>query len=223
MTIALESQIATEPLSLALKTSTAIAHERAEHSTFMDELLGGRLSVAEFTRLQEQSWLFYTALEKAARAVADDPIAADIVDPLLERVPALEADLDALHGSTTWRDAVRPLPATEEYIARLEDIAAHNDAARLVAHHYVRYLGDLSGGQVIGRMMQRHYGLGEDCLSFYRFADIPKVKPYKDQYRATLDALPLSSTDRQRLLAEATDAFVFNLNVFNALGANLPA
>ena len=91
--------------------------------------------------------------------------------------------------------------------------------ARLLAHHYVRYLGDLSGGQVIGRMMQRHYGVSDECVTFYRFAEIPKTKPYKDNYRAALDALPIDAADRERLLAEAADAFLLNLNLFNALGA----
>ena len=50
-----------ESLSTALKTSTAEAHDKAEHSVFMDELLAGKLSVADFIALQEQSWLFYSA------------------------------------------------------------------------------------------------------------------------------------------------------------------
>lgn len=207
----------TAPLSQALRTSTAAAHEQAEHSTFMDELLKGNLGVEEFIVLQEQSWLFYSALEEAARAVAQDPIAADIVDPALERVPSLESDLDALHGSTEWRDNVTMLPATEAYVRRLQEIGESKDTARLIAHHYVRYLGDLSGGQVIGRMMQRHYGVSEDAVTFYRFTDIPKVKPYKDNYRAALDALPLSEEDRERLLNEAAEAFLFNLNLFNGI------
>lgn len=208
-----------ESLSAALKTSTAEAHDKAEHSVFMDDLLAGKLSVADFIALQEQSWLFYSALEDAARAVADHPLASGIVDPALERVNALEHDLDHLHGSTEWRTTVTPLPATAEYIARLNDIEETKDVARLLAHHYVRYLGDLSGGQVIGRMMQRHYGVSDECVTFYHFAEIPKTKPYKDNYRAALDALPIDAADRERLLAEAADAFLLNLNLFNALGA----
>ena len=185
-----------ESLSAALKTSTAEAHDKAEHSVFMHELLAGKLSVANFIALQEQSWLFYSALEDAARAVADHPLASEIVDP-----------------------TVTPMPATVEYIARLNDIEETKDVARLLAHHYVRYLGDLSGGQVIGRMMQRHYGVSDECVTFYHFAEIPKTKPYKDNYRAALDALPIDAADRERLLAEAADAFLLNLNLFNALGA----
>lgn len=206
------------PLSKELKASTADAHESAEYSTFTQDLMGGSLTVADFIALQEQSWLFYQALENAARVVADDPIAAAIVDPALERVPSIEADLDALHGNTDWRGNVEPLPSTAMYVARLNEIAANADAPGLIAHHYVRYLGDLSGGQVIARMMQRHYGLGPEVLSFYRFTEIPKVKPYKDNYRAALDALPLEGSDRQRLLDEACEAFLFNFNLFADLG-----
>ncbi|MEZ2120873.1 MULTISPECIES: heme oxygenase (biliverdin-producing) [unclassified Corynebacterium] len=206
------------PLSKALKASTADAHESAEYSTFTQDLMAGDLTVADFIALQEQSWLFYRALENAARVVANDPIAAVIVDPALERVPSIEADLDALHGNSEWRETVIPLPATVAYVARLNEIADAADAPGLIAHHYVRYLGDLSGGQVIARMMQRHYGLGPEVLSFYRFAEIPKIKPYKDSYRAALDSLPLGVSDRERLLDEACAAFLFNFNLFAELG-----
>ncbi|MCK7641860.1 biliverdin-producing heme oxygenase [Corynebacterium sp. P6145] len=220
MTTAIQSRQESDflPLSKALKSSTADAHKSAEYSTFTQDLMAGKLTVADFIALQEQSWLFYRALENAARAVADDPIAAAIVDPALERVPSIEADLDALHGTTDWREKVTALPATEAYVASLNEIADDADAPGLIAHHYVRYLGDLSGGQVIARMMQRHYGLGPEVLSFYRFAGIPKVKPYKDSYRAALDSLPLEASDRERLLDEACAAFLFNFNLFADLG-----
>ncbi|MBI8989354.1 heme oxygenase (biliverdin-producing) [Corynebacterium meridianum] len=220
MTTAIQSRQESDflPLSEALKSSTADAHKSAEYSTFTQDLMAGKLTVADFIALQEQSWLFYRALENAARVVADDPIAAAIVDPALERVPSIEADLDALHGNTEWRGTVTPLPATAAYVARLNEIADTADAPGLIAHHYVRYLGDLSGGQVIARMMQRHYGLGPEVLSFYRFAEIPKIKPYKDSYRAALDSLPLEASDRERLLDEACAAFLFNFNLFADLG-----
>lgn len=206
-----------ETLSAVLKESTRDAHDRAEHSVFMDKLLGGELGMKEFVALQEQQWLFYKALEAAARAVADQPLLADIFDPELERVASLEHDLDFLHGNSEWREHIEALPATKEYIACLEEIAESKDAVRLIAHHYVRYLGDLSGGLVIGLMMKRHYDVDEQGITFYNFDGIPKVKPYKDHYRAALDALPLDSEDRERLLAEASDAFLFNRNVFSDL------
>ena len=63
-----------ESLSAALKTSTAEAHDKAEHSVFMDDLLAGKLSVADFIALQEQSRLFYSALEDAAMICGAGPL-----------------------------------------------------------------------------------------------------------------------------------------------------
>lgn len=204
-------------LSEALRTHTAQAHEEAEHSTFMNDLLTGKLDAQAFIKLQEQSWLFYTALEAAARACTEDSRAAGLLDPRLERKETLEADLDKLHENTTWRDNVTATAATASYVERLESIEAAKDFPRLVAHHYVRYLGDLSGGQVIARLVNREYGVSEEALSFYCFEDLGKLKPYKDNYRAELDALELTAEERAALLDEASDAFRFNQQVFQAL------
>ena len=65
--------------------------------------------------------------------------------------------------------------------------------------------------------MNREYGVSEEALSFYRFEDLGKLKPYKDNYRAELDALELTAEERAALLDEASDAFRFNQQVFQAL------
>lgn len=205
-------------LSQALKIHTAEAHQEAETASFMTQLLRGDLGTSEFIRLQEQSWLFYTALETAARACGSDPRAGQILDPRLERTDALAYDLDVLHGHTHWRGNIHPTPATAAYVQRLDEVAGTGDFPRLLAHHYVRYLGDLSGGQIIARMMTTHYGIGEDALTFYRFNDLGKLKPYRDSYRAALDRLTFTGEERGGLLREASDAFAFNQNVFASLG-----
>ncbi|WP_080793974.1 heme oxygenase (biliverdin-producing) [Corynebacterium pacaense] len=205
-------------LSQELKTHTARAHQQAEHSSFMDDLLGGRLDSVAFIRLQEQSWLFYTALEEAARAVADDSRAGSLLDPRLERTAALDRDLTLLHGGSRWRPTVHASPATAAYVSRLRQIRDARDFPRLLAHHYVRYLGDLSGGQIISRIVAREYGVDETALSFYRFEGIDKLKPYKDGYRNALDSLFLSGPERRTLLNEAAEAFTFNQQVFADLG-----
>ncbi|WPF65503.1 MULTISPECIES: biliverdin-producing heme oxygenase [unclassified Corynebacterium] len=209
-----------QSLSAELKVFTAAAHEEAESSTFMADLMGGKLSAADFLRLQEQAWLFYSALEKAAHAVSDTDRAGRIVDTRLDRAASLERDLAYLHGTVEtehaqgWKERVKPTPATAAYVERLQQVYEDRDEARLVAHHYVRYLGDMSGGQVIATMMSRHYGIAQEGLSFYRFEEIDKLKPYKDAYRAHLDAMDFNEEERRALLEEAAHAFVLNMNVF---------
>jgi heme oxygenase len=89
---------------------------------------------------------------------------------------------------------------------------------RYVAHSYTRYLGDLSGGQVIGRMVQRHYGVADEGVGFYAFPQIPKPKPFKDLYRERVDALALTPAERELVVEEARAAFRHNRALFAALG-----
>ncbi|WP_370890256.1 heme oxygenase (biliverdin-producing) [Janibacter sp. GXQ6167] len=200
------------PLSRALKESTAAVHDEAEHSPFMGDLLAGRGSSANFIALTEQLWHIYDALERSIEATVDHHAITAVHDPRLARLAALEADLD--HLSPGWRERADALPATRAYIERIQ--ACADAPHRLLAHHYTRYLGDLSGGQVIPTLITRHYGV-TDGLSFYDFEAIGRVKPYKDGYRAALDAIELSEGERAEVLDEAVAAFRANSALFAAL------
>ena len=200
-------------LSERLREETRQAHDRAEHSSFMEELLAGELDAAAFTAFQEQALLFYTALEEAVDACTGDPRLADIADRRLDRRPALVHDLGVLGGTVN----AEPLPETAAYVAELQRIARDRDIPALIAHHYTRYLGDLAGGQVIGRLMGRHYDVPADGLTFYDFPHVPKPKVYRDGYRAALDALVLTEGEQRCLLSASSDAFAFNSGVFEAL------
>ena len=202
-----------QPLSAVLKEATATAHEDAEGSRFMEELLGGKLNteaVAEFTG---QLWFIYEALERAVRAIEDQPLAGSIVDRRLERQVSLEADLAGMYGAN-WRDAIRILPATMKYVSRLEELTGTGDPVPVIAHHYVRYLGDVSGGQVIAAWLGTYYDIDPESLNFYDFSAIGKIPPYRSSYRTALDELDLNEEQRESLLEEARMAFGFNSGVF---------
>lgn len=201
------------PLSAALHDSTMDAHERAETATFITRLMGGEGSADGLVALLRQSLPVYEALENACRDVGPDPRLAPILDPRLNRTDALRADLEFHQSAGRTFETI--VPAVEDYVAELR--ACAGNAAALIGHHYVRYLGDLSGGQIIKTMVRRHYGV-EEGMSFYDF-DIPKPKVYKDGYRAALDALPLSEAERDAALAAATRAFDLNHQLFLDLEA----
>lgn len=208
------------PLSVALREATAEAHERAEGSAFVSDLLGGVHPLAAYTALVVQNHAIYTALEQLTPGWRGHAVAGPFVRGELLRLPALEHDLEALLGPT-WRSAApgMVLPATLAYTARLRDVAG-SWAAGFVAHHYVRYLGDLSGGQVVGRRVGEIFGpAGVGATAFYAFEAVPKVKPFRDDYRARLDAVPVAADERDRMLAEAVRAFECNRAVFRDLAA----
>ena len=201
------------PLSTAMRTGSAAEHRAAEGTSFVTELLAGRLPAAAYAdyllRLRE----VYAALERAVRSRRADPLVAAVHDPALERSAALEADLD--HWAP-HRPAAVTTPAVAAYRERLQ--AATSWGGLLVAHHYTRYLGDLSGGQAIGRALDRTYDLGGAGTAFYAFAAVPKPKPYKDAYRARLDALALSAGEKLRVVEEVQVAFRLNRDLLAELG-----
>ena len=89
----------------------------------------------------------------------------------------------------------------------------------LLAHHYVRYLGDLSGGLIIARMIQRHYKIADEGLNFYAFPEIAKPKPYKDGYRDLLDTSNFNRAQKDAILNFAAESFQLNHAVFIDLAA----
>ncbi|PFG41060.1 heme oxygenase [Georgenia soli] len=203
-------------LSEQLREGTQVEHRAVESQPFVDELLAGALDVDAYAGLAAQQLEIYRALEGAGVQLQEDPRGANLLFTELQRVPSIERDLAHLYGHA-WRDEIRILPATRTYAARLRDVV--DRLPEYAAHAYTRYLGDLSGGQIIKRMMRRHYGMGTDGLSFYDFPEIPKAKPFKDLYRERLDGLGLDAVETARAVAEAQEAFRLNRALFAELGA----
>lgn len=209
-----EAVLAT-PLATRLKESTREIHSDAENMRFISELMGGKLNVAAYRDLAIQQHYIYAALEQATEAIQGLPQADTLTFAELTRSPSIAQDLAFLVGED-WAQTIQPLPATLAYVERLQSCGA--DVARYAAHAWTRYLGDLSGGQVIKVMMQRHYGLGNDGLSFYDFREIVKAKPFKDLYRERLNGLELTDEQLESTVAEALLAFKLNQQLFAELG-----
>jgi heme oxygenase len=183
----------------------------------MSDLMTGKGTREDYVALVAQHFFVSEALEAAGPAYATDPEAMPILSDQLTRLPALEADLSFLLGES-WRDAIAPLPTTVRYVARINEIAAEHWAGGFVAHHYTRYLGDLSGGQAIASLVARHYGATPDQLGFYRFeiADDGIVR-YKRGYREAMNALALSPAEVDVLIDEVRTSFRMNSAIFEAL------
>lgn len=208
----------TPSLSAAMREGSRAEHEAAENSTFMSELLEGKLNADAYTALLLRLHRVYDAMEAVTRAHATDPLVAAVHDSALERLATINADL------AHWAPGVDPAsidsPAATAYADRLR--AAGEWGGLLVAHHYTRYLGDLSGGQVIGRILSRTFDLPEGVgVAFYEFAEIPKPKPYKDAYRARLDGLGLDAAGVDAVVAEVKVAFNLNQALFAELSADI--
>ncbi|MEI7055408.1 biliverdin-producing heme oxygenase [Nocardioides sp. CCNWLW239] len=206
------------PLSALMREGSRVQHTAAESSSFMEELLAGRVNEQGYADYLLRLRRVYLALETVGHDLAaTDPVAAAVHDVALDRLAAIDADLDVWAPDVDG-DAVESA-AADAYVARIEATRAWGGL--YAAHHYTRYLGDLSGGQAIGRLLERYFDLEGEGVAFYEFTEIPKPKPYKDGYRARLDALDLDLAEKTRIVEEVQVAFGLNQALFEELGARL--
>ncbi len=211
-----------------LRDSTRELHTATERSGAMAALLAGRLPRAGYCTLLRNLHAIYTALEAALRTHAAAPALVTLAAGPLQRAPALADDLAALHGPG-WAETLPLAAATQAYVARLHALQAgpaERAAPGLVAHAYVRYLGDLHGGQVLQRLVARLYALpaGDTApgTRFYDFGDTPQVLLQRQQLRRALGSLPLDAAQQDAAVAEAMWAFTQHQHLFEEL-ATLPA
>ncbi|MET9477708.1 heme oxygenase (biliverdin-producing) [Streptomyces sp. NPDC002917] len=218
----MDATAATTPFSTLIRTASHEQHTEAETSTFMSDLLGGRLGVVAYTRYTEQLWFVYRALEEGAEALRTDPVAGPFIQPELMRTAELERDLAHLRGAD-WRRGLEPLPATAAYADRVTE-CARTWSAGYVAHHYTRYLGDLSGGQIIRDRAEKTWGFARkgDGVRFYVFEEIANPASFKRGYRELLDAVDADELEKKRIVDECRRAFALNTAVFRELGEVFP-
>jgi heme oxygenase (biliverdin-producing, ferredoxin) len=216
-------------LSVRVRTGTRSDHDAAQGSGFLDRLASGSLPRAAYADLATQHWFIYETLEQAAVAMADDPVAGPFVFPELTRLPALTDDLAVLTGGSPKHEQHVPLPAggspkheqhvplpaTEEYRARLREVAFDHPWG-FIAHHYTRYLGDLSGGQYLGPAIAKAYGLDGAGHRFFVFDGV-SPPAFRARYRELLDQVPLSPADEELFLAEVSEAYRLNIAVLAEL------
>jgi heme oxygenase len=201
-------------LSARLLRDTRAARDAAQTSGFLDALVSGRVSWVAYADLAAQYWFLYEALELAAGTMADDPVARAFVFPELVRLPAIEADLRFLHGPR-WQQRIAALPATTTYCTRLR-YAANSHPVGFIAHHYARYLGDLSGGRYLGQAVAHVYGLNGDGNRFFVF---PGIEPaaFETYYRRLLDALAWSREEQDEFVSEVIEAYRLTIAVLDEL------
>ena len=200
-------------LALQLKEGTKVSHSAAENTKFVSSFLKGVVSRDNYKQLTANFYYVYRAMEEEIDKLDDFPLH----DKLLNRTNKLEQDLRYYYG-VMWRDKIQPSQATKNYVKRIQVIAQQTPYL-LVAHHYTRYMGDLSGGQILASITKKALNLTTEGLKFYEF-DIPNMKEYKDKYRQSLNDLNMSDVQTSMLIDEANYAFKLNMLLFDELQGN---
>ena len=201
-----------------LKEGTKKSHSAAENTAFVKSFLRGVISKESYRTLVSDLYFVYSALEEDFRIFKNDPVLGALYLPELERVTALETDLRYYYGPI-WRSIVKPSEACQRYVDRIHEVAK-TEPELLIGHHYTRYLGDLSGGQILKGIAQKALNLKDEGLSFYEFGKIDDAKIYKTKYRSILDELPLTESQQNSIITEANYAFRLNMYMFDTLEGN---
>ena len=205
--------------SKELKIGTKKSHSAAENTTFVASFLRGVVSKESYKKLVSDLYFVYSAMEEEVEKLKDHPIIGQLQLSDLNRVNALEQDLRFFYGPI-WRSLITPSEACNQYVNRIREVAK-NEPELLVGHHYTRYLGDLSGGQILKGIAEKAMELGDgQGLKFYDFEKIEDPKAYKAGYRGILDGLPITEHQANAIIVEANYAFRLNMYMFDTLEGN---
>ena len=208
--------MAVEDFAAQIKQGTKESHSAAENTKFVASFLRGVLDPEEYRKLIANFYFVYSAMEEEVEALKDHPVVGKINLPELPRKESLKEDLSYYYGPS-WETEIKQSEACVKYVNRIREIAK-DDPKLLVGHHYTRYLGDLSGGQILRGIAENSLkpekGKG---LSFYDFSEISDSKNYKKVYRQLLDGLDVGQDDVDNIIREANYAFKLNMYMFDEL------
>ena len=144
-----------------LKDLTWEHHKKAERTSFIRRMLKQELTPYQYYVYLSNQFLMYTTLETAA-------LNAHVLDGIreIQRVTPMCKDLQELEREHGFEIPVH-LKSTSNYMEYIHKIS--KEPNKLLAHIYVRHMGDLSGGQIIKKYVP---GNGEH----YKFDDIDSLK-----------------------------------------------
>jgi heme oxygenase len=179
------------------------AHHQAEGMGFSRALLEGRAQPLQLAVLLRSVAPVYALLEQEGPALASALGGSAIPWRPLARSTALRHDIAVLGALP-----LTPVsPAAEAWFEHLQGLSRQSPH-RLMAHVYVRYGGDLSGGQQLGQqanaILARH---GLPALNFWSF-ELP-IPSLKQTLHDGFEAMDLSAPEEAELLEEAEQAFLF--------------
>jgi heme oxygenase len=207
-----------EPIHLAaeLKQGTKEAHSLAESVSFVPKLKNGEVDRPSYAKFLVGLYYIYSRMEELLDQHKEHQFVAPIHFPNeLNRTESLKKDLEFFYGAN-WNDKISPSPVTKKYL-QLLDICATSPEL-MISHAYTRYLGDLSGGQILRKLARRSMKLDKEDASdpdlgtkFYTFKNISNGKEFKNAYRAKLDSLRMDLATADRVVREANRVFKINM------------
>jgi len=168
-----------------LKDLTWEKHKEAESQPFIKSIFENRVDTNKYIDYLYQLRLIYSVMENHADRLN---LFEGIED--IKRTKAITLDFAELANGN--QGSYRMNLATKEYLQYLDTIRTDQD--KLMAHIYVRHMGDLFGGQALAKLLP-----GPNNM--FKFDNIPHlVKNMRDRINISM-------------AEEANKAFDFNINL----------
>uniref|UniRef100_A0A3Q2CUA2 Heme oxygenase n=1 Tax=Cyprinodon variegatus TaxID=28743 RepID=A0A3Q2CUA2_CYPVA len=201
-----------------LLAGTKESHTKTEISPLGRDFYRGIVKKDVLKKGIEALYFIYSAMEDELERNKDHPYLAPIYFPTeLYRREALAQDLQYFYGAD-WESLISPSAATKLWVKRIREVGK-KDPGMLLAHCYVRYIGDLSGGHLLNNVAKKVLKLpatGEG-LKFYTFEGITSQKGFKQLYRSKLNEVDLEMETKVSIVEEAVRAYDFSLKVIAEL------
>lgn len=210
------------PTNLAeqLRQGTTKSHSMAENVSFVKSFLGGVVDKNSYRTLVANLYFVYSAIEEEMNNNSSCSLLKPIYFPELNRKDSLEKDLQYYYG-LDWATLIKPSFVAQTYVDRIHNIGIHQPEL-LVAHAYTRYMGDLSGGQILKNIAKKAMKLpGDIGTEFYIFREIESEKDFKNKYRDALASIPVNNCQMRLIISEANVAFNLNMKMFQELNSNI--
>jgi heme oxygenase len=209
-------------LAIKLRIGTQQAHTNAEHTEFMKRFLKGAVDKNAFGKLLGNLYYIYSQLEAEMKCYQNHPWISPVYFPQLNRRASLEQDLAFFYGEN-WQEKITATSAAQAYISRIREVSA-TEPVLLIAHAYTRYMGDLSGGQMLKKIAESALGLeNHQGVSFYEFNEISDLNEFKAKYREGLDSVLIDEPTGDKVVAEANISFNLNIQLLRELESSLVA
>ena len=193
-----------------MRERTRALHHQAERSGIVAALVRGKPTPAAYALYLRTLLPAYQTMECILRA-GRKPVLAGIANRALYRAEAIESDLVEFAGAH-WQDTLPLLDSGCRYAQRVES-SAGGDGGLLLAHCYTRYLGDLLGGQVIGRRLAQLFDRSDWLRHFATFTEIQEPGRFASDFREALDQAGTLCASPALVVAEAEVAFRMNIAI----------
>lgn len=198
--------------SAQVRSAVWEGHRRAERHPLMRHLLSQKVGPEDHAAYLSALLPLYQALE-AGIASSDSPFARLFSDQCLSRTARIRADIDVLTETCGRR------PPSNSATA-LPPLIGSGDPLALAAMGYIRYFGDLAGGQAMGRHLGKQLGISLTRGGQFFAFDLPTgqdAPAYLNNLREQLDALLDDSGTKAEFIENAVADFEWHLLVFDSV------